>query len=382
MKRVLSFFLLLLCLTNASGARRLARGDGLFFCENANTYGKGNVWVNGHGRAFYWDNPGEDGFPLKVFPAAGLDMGILPFLDFGIATDVISYGFAIPGDLMFKTKITWPNNTKLRLFAGAFSMFYKINFLEDYPSIGGLRTKDVGFMAEGIMYGGKSMGFRLIGDLDLVRWKSFLPLKGYLNAGYLMSLNRDISDFDQITLSAGLEFKGLATDFLVEIHGEFLKGTTLTKGLLVRMSNGKVFRHHFSENPIYVSPGIRIKYENGLTLLAAVPLLLSKNKGLKIKDLIPDSHVLRYGAITNGYEPFYADWKIVGKMSYPIRFKVTTAEMIREFLLLKNRKQKQAIDIDEKRGAGSDGKMQEEDKKRLDEIRKRREEMMRENLLE
>jgi len=89
---------------------------------------------------------------------------------------------------------------------------------------------------------------------------------------------------------------------------------------------------------------------------------------------------------TDGFSPFYADWKIVGKMSFPIKFKITSYEMIRKFLLMKNRGEKQVIDIDEaieKRGEKEKEKgKRDEEEERLNEIEKRKEKMMKEDLLE
>ena len=98
---------------------------------------------------------------------------------------------------------------------------------------------------------------------------------------------------------------------------------------------------------MHVAPGIRIRYENGLTLFAAVPINLSREVGYDAGHLTPEEETACDSIWTDGYSPFYADWKIAGKISFPIRFKITNYEVIRKFLLMKERGEKQVIDIDE-----------------------------------
>jgi hypothetical protein len=359
MKRVL---LPLLVLAGISGtpAFKLASGEGLWFCENSDTHGKGNLWLNGFGRGFYWDNPTDStggGFPLKIFPCGGADFGLLPFADVGMSSELLSYGFKIPGNLKLRTKFTLPNNDKLRLFGAAFSATYTYNFLKEYASLG-YRNQGVGFYAEGVMYGGSSLDLKLIGDVEFIRWKSYLPLKFYLNAGYRMPLDREYAYFDQYVFASGVEYRGLTTDFFLEYQMEVLHGfaSPLTVHFTDGNGNHKSFPHYFIENPMYLSPGVRIRYENGITLMAAVPIMklggikLSREVGYPLES-IPGWKKIELQKEgkdwTDGFSPFYADWKLVGKISFPLFFRMTNAETIRKFLLMKNKKDRQVIDIDE-----------------------------------
>ena len=151
LKILLILFSLIIGLCPVEGYK-LMSGEGLWFCENSDTHGKGNLWLNGFGRGFYWDNPTveEGGFPLKIFPCVGADYGLFPFLDVGLSSEVLSYGFQVPGNLRARLKATLPNNAKLRLFGGALSVAYTYNFLKEYASFG-YRNDHVGFYAEGLI---------------------------------------------------------------------------------------------------------------------------------------------------------------------------------------------------------------------------------------
>jgi hypothetical protein len=84
--------------------------------------------------------------------------------------------------------------------------------------------------------------------------------------------------------------------------------------------------------------------------------------------------------LTDPFDPWFAKWKIIGEISIPVFYKQTGAEMMRNFLLLKNRKEKQKIDIDERlrRFEEQNDSLRTDDadrKRRLEEIRKRREQI-------
>ena len=346
-------------------AYKTGSGEGLWYSENSNTHGKGNLWLTGFGRGFNWDNPTPEtggGFPFKVFPCAGADYGLLSFMDAGVSSELLSYGFQVPGNLKLRTKLTLPNNAKLRLFGAAFSAAYTYNFLEEYASIAGYRNPYVGFYAEGVMYGKSSLEMRLIGDLDFIRWKSYLPLKAYLNLGYKMQLARSYSFYDQYVFSTGVEYKSLATDFFLEFHMEILNG--FSDEITVHLVDGngfpKIFPHYFRENPMYLTPGVRVRYENGLTLLAGVSIMrlgafqLTRERGYEDGLFSPERvAALRAKGVDwiMGFSPFYADWKLVGRVSYPLFYTMPTSETIRKFLLMKNKPDRQVIDIDEMLGA-------------------------------
>jgi hypothetical protein len=94
-------------------------------------------------------------------------------------------------------------------------------------------------------------------------------------------------------------------------------------------------------------------------------------------DLFYDEHSR---GVSDPFDPWFAKWKIVGEVSIPVFYKQTGSEMMRNFLLLKNRNEKQKIDIDERlrrfeAGADSAKADQDDRKKRLEEIQKRRDQM-------
>jgi hypothetical protein len=95
-------------------------------------------------------------------------------------------------------------------------------------------------------------------------------------------------------------------------------------------------------------------------------------KGLK-QGKFPDE-ILR--GITDPFDPWYPRWKIILEISYPIRYKRTSSEMYRNYILLKNRKNKIKIDIDERIELKIKEHDEDEEKdamRRLEEIKKRRE---------
>jgi hypothetical protein len=129
-----------------------------------------------------------------------------------------------------------------------------------------------------------------------------------------------------------------------------------------------------------------------MTLFACVPFLVSANVGSSMAaddkkvfynstspgDTYYEERVLR--KMSDPFDPWFAKWKIVAELSFPLRYKQTGAEMMRNFLLLKNRKEGKKIDIDErlqKLETPNDSlKNEDSDKKqRLEEIRKRREQI-------
>jgi hypothetical protein len=149
---------------------------------------------------------------------------------------------------------------------------------------------------------------------------------------------------------------------------------------------------YFWENPMYITLGGRIRYENGMTLSGFVPLLVSANVGSSMTtadELAVTNSQIKPGdpfygehlrGITDPFDPWFAKWKIVAELSFPILYRQTGAEMMRNFLLLKNRKEGEKIDIDERLKKfevqkDSLGGEDSDKKKRLEEIRKRREQV-------
>jgi hypothetical protein len=84
--------------------------------------------------------------------------------------------------------------------------------------------------------------------------------------------------------------------------------------------------------------------------------------------------------MTDPFDPWFAKWKIVGELTIPVFYKQTGSEMMRNFLMMKNRTEGQKIDIDERirkfEARGDSAANDETDrKKRLEEIQKRREQI-------
>jgi hypothetical protein len=193
----------------------------------------------------------------------------------------------------------------------------------------------------------------------------------------------------QYLFSTGVLYTDLGFDFFAEYSLEAFNNVFKPKAI-INLGHPKT-EIRFSENPMYFTLGGRVRYENGVTLFACVPFLLSANAGSAMTsadrillnqarspgDKFYDEHSR---GISDPFDPWFAKWKIIGAVSFPLFYKQTGSEMMRNFLLLKNRKEKQKIDIDERLRrfeAGADSlKTNEADRKRrLEEIQKRRDQM-------
>jgi hypothetical protein len=144
----------------------------------------------------------------------------------------------------------------------------------------------------------------------------------------------------------------------------------------------------FQENPMFITIGGRIRYDNGVTLCAYVPILVSQNVGSSMTradnslwNQDPNAFTdERARGINTAFDPWFAKWKIVGELSFPFLYRQTGSEMMRNFMLLKNKGGTKKIDIDEQlksKGAASDTTAagEQDNKKRLEDIKKRREEI-------
>ncbi len=363
--------------------RQSSRGEGLLKTISSNTYGKGNLLLKGFGRAYYWDDAGIDtatgegsNYPLKVLPSVGADYGITSFLDCGLNIEVIGRSFTIPSEIGARLKVTLPTNKNLRFYGFALQGEYKYSRVSSFGSIGGYRRGGTGFSADGIMYEGSSIEILAINDFDLISIDSKLPVRLFVNTGYVMSLNREFDFLDQILLNIGLEYKGITSDFFFEAGLKTLNlfaSSTRIEGL---DRPERVITVHALENYIYFSPGVRMKFENGITLTGGFPITLSKEVGLGVNDLVQDKDFGSEGS--DGFSPFYADWKVEGRLIIPFKFKTTTSEMVRNYLLLKNVKQDKKRDIDEK----VKKKDESEKEGRLRELEDRKKKIEEQNLLE
>ena len=72
--------------------------------------------------------------------------------------------------------------------------------------------------------------------------------------------------------------------------------------------------------------------------------------------------------IKDPFDPWFVKWKVAGSITFPLRFKMTSSELMRNYLILKNRKEQRRIDIDQK--------IRAEEEERLQKIKKRKEEIL------
>jgi hypothetical protein len=88
----------------------------------------------------------------------------------------------------------------------------------------------------------------------------------------------------------------------------------------------------------------------GVSIMRLGAFQLTREKGYDVRNLSSEERAkesARGHDWTDGFSPFYADWKLVGRMSYPLFYTMPNSEIIRKFLLLKNKGDRQVIDIDE-----------------------------------
>ena len=142
---------------------------------------------------------------------------------------------------------------------------------------------------------------------------------------------------------------------------------------------------------MYLTLGGRIRYDNGVVLQACVPFLLSVNYGSAMtpadKKLLNDARspgALFYAehmrGMTDPFDPWFAKWKIAASISAPVLYRQTGSEMMRNFLMMKNRANGRTIDIDDRlktfESGGDSLKTDDADaRKRLETIQKRREQV-------
>lgn len=383
--------------TPAQRNQRRNRGESFYQCQNSNTAGPGDVWVSLRALGHIWDdNPismdsvtqNTDGGAaarrwvsnIRAFPEIYLQGGITEYLSVHASSRILSYGF-VPGWFSGGVKMTLPNNLELRFNGIGVSFDYRYQTREAGPSLGGY----TGFMPEGFVVKGHTLETVFIYELDLLPRLSFLPLRLLGNAGLRQPLSKR-HDLRQLLINLCVVYSGYGFDFFAQYNLESFNNIF---GPLPIEDQSKKFFVWFSENPMYFTFGGNVRYDNGITLSLAVPLLLSVNKGSRMRweDNAalhrqetggPFRYEIDHG-IVDPFDPWFVKWKIVGTLSFPIRFKMSGAEMMRNYLLLKNRKQAKKIDIDDRlhlqeESTPSDEKKERDDaKRRLEEIKKKRE---------
>lgn len=371
-----------------------SRGAGLYKCQSANTIGAGNIWVGFRALGFLWDSePEDDNRPEPfAFPEFRAEVGIFNLASVYLESRVLTYGYTYDW-LAIGSKFTFLKNKDLRFQNVGLLIEYKHRFLGDKfrTSIAGFQNSNgTGFSPEGFIVKGGNLTVLALYDLDFIDRFSWLPIKVYANVGARIFFDKEFFDYSQYLIHVGTAFVGLGFDVFVEYSLEGF-GSTSSDPKKFSFSwpgwggGSKTWEVAFPENPMYLTLGGRIRYPNGIVLYGAVPLLISQNKGSttahvgkqKIAALFPEEGKR---GIDNGFDPWYAKWKIILQVTYPIRYKQTGSEMRRNFLLLKNRKERKKIDIDERinieESESKEKKEKEKDKKRrLEDIKKRKEEI-------
>ncbi|MBD3344840.1 MAG: hypothetical protein GF401_07235 [Chitinivibrionales bacterium] len=391
------------------GQQKRSRAEGMYQCVSANTTGRLNWWITGRAIGFLWDNPDENGSPnFYPFPEIQSEFGLINFASIGFEMRPVSYPEPVKkplverlqmGNMGASAKFTMPNNKDMRYHGLGIQVKYFYNFINRFASIAGYRMDNgTGFCAEGFMHGEHNLEMKLLYDRDYLARYSMLPFKIMVNLGLRMPFDDQFLPYSQYLFDIGIIYAGLNADVFCEFSYEgFVNNSFKPKKFDINWASGyRVSEVAFSENPMYLTLGGRIRYDNGMVLYAAVPLLLSSNQGSditykgdwqRLHNDFPDEKVR---GIKDPFDPWYAKWKIVAQLSFPIMYRQTGAEMRRRFLLLKNRKGGRKIDIDERlkmleNSKKSDRKKEEETedeerkkKKRLEEIQRRKNEILKE----
>ncbi len=341
------------------------RGESFYKLQNSNTSGPGNIWVTLTAVGFVWDDvPDKNDSSvlssqkwfsnLYGFPEIKAQVG---FGDFGTAyveSRVLSYRFKF-GNIAAGLKLTTPNNEDLRL--NGFGLDFKFNyqFFETNPTLGGY----YGFMPEGFVVKGLTADIKFLYELDLLPRISKIPLRAIANAGLRMPFRSDRADCFQYLLDAGAVYSRYGFDFFAIYTLEAFNN--LFKPLVLTQDNGrKRFAVFFPENPMYLTLGGNLRYDNGLVISLSVPVLLSRNKYSSMGYGNQEYPIERekYN-VTDPFDPWFTKWKMAGSISFPLRYKKTSAEMMRTYLILKNRKKDNRMDIDNHlQEPGTEGKSQ------------------------
>lgn len=374
------------------------RGESYFGCLNANTPGPGNIWLSTFAVSHIWDDSpvttdtlrktsSEGDVPsrrwisnVRAFPEISLQAGITDFISVQVASRLLSFGFT-PGWYRGGIKCTWPNNQDIRFHGFGLSVDYVYQTRESTPSLGGY----IGFMPEGFVVKGGNLETRFLYEVDFLSKRSTIPVRFLLNGGLRLPIDKRRELF-QFLMTTCVVYSGHNYDFFAQYSLESFNN--IAEPLTIDQEGHKRFLVWFSENPMYVTFGGNIRYENGITLSLAVPLLLSVNQEsrMRYQDCIElnrnetpglFSYEKSHG-IVDPFDPWFVKWKINASISIPLRFKMTSSEMMRNYLLLKNIKSDKKIDIDrriqsqqEQNGESED----EEDQRRLEDIKRKREKL-------
>jgi hypothetical protein len=367
------------------------RGEPFYNCLNSNASGHGDIWVSLAAVGHIWDNSpiamdsnavkGKWVSNIRAFPEIRMHTGLFDIASLALESRALG-NFWNPGWVSLDCKLTPPNNKELRFHGYALDIKYKYQFIESGPSLGGY----IGFMPEGFVSKGHNIETRCIYELDLLPRISKLPLRLIVNNGIRIPLRDDRRNFYQFLTDAAIVYSGYGFDFFVEYSIEAFNN--FCGPAVLQTSENKKIAVFFSENPMYLIFGGNLRYDNGLVLSITAPVLLSTNKESKmtVEDLRNLNHLrsdlfpkeVKHG-IKDPFDPWFVKWKIAGSITFPIRYTMTSSELMRNFLIMKNRKQDAKIDIDNKLLDTSPDKTSDstktEDKVRLEKILNRKSEI-------
>ncbi|MDQ3000188.1 MAG: hypothetical protein M3Y08_02830 [Fibrobacterota bacterium] len=380
-----------------------SRQDGLSTTLSSSTAGKGNLHFSLYGRTFLWDNAAAQKLP-PVLPHVEINYGMTDYLDFTAGLNALTYVLQ-PGFMYGRVKITTPDNKSIRFAGISQTMEIKKVMMDFFPS-NGFRVATEGFGPEGFILGNDAAitawKFVTSADLELIRLSSWLPFKLYANLGwegeFASHVNDDNAakvkasknklkipeqDFSMIPIALGLELKTFNTDFFTEIEAQpfaaqiarkirtDLRGESHGEYLRFRIAD-KTFDIHYLETPIYINSGAKLKYKNGLELQAGLSWLLSADRGPKLGPCDARENICIPGA-TDGYSPFFPQWKVFWLMRYPFWFTQPSSELYRSFLLKRYQDKRKRVDLESTLGkpaADAEELDAIERKKRLEERRK------------
>jgi hypothetical protein len=386
---------------DARAEARRSRQDGLNTVISSSTAGVGNLHLTVFGRTFLWDNQAAAKIP-PALPHLEINYGATDYLDVTAGLNAISYTLQ-PGSLYLRAKLTTPDNKSIRFVGLGGTAEVRRNLMKDFPS-NGYRVKSEGFGPEGFIIGNgeAATSVKFVGSLDmeLIRLWSYLPFKLYANLGWEEGLGSYINDnnaeinksqrrdipeqeFAKVPMGLGLELKTYASDFFVELEAEpfatqvmqYVRANVLGRdaGEWQRfVVVGKTFDVHILEMPIYVNSGAKLKYKSGLELQGGVSWLLSQDEGPNLGPCDMSVNPCRDGA-SDGYSPFYPQWKVFWRVSYPIWFTQPSSELYRTFLLKRYQDKRKRVNVDATLGlpaADAQNADAEERRKRLEQRRK------------
>ncbi|MDB5106265.1 MAG: hypothetical protein JWP91_3954 [Fibrobacteres bacterium] len=403
-ERLIAIVCLILAVAQSASAQaRRSRQDGLSTTMSSSTAGAGNLHLTLYGRTFLWDNAANQKIP-PVLPHVELNYGLTDYLDLTAGLNAISYVLQ-PGFMYGRAKITTPDNKSLRLLGFSQTVEAKKMMLDFFPS-NGFRVQKEGFGPEGFILGNtstvNSWKFTTTADLEMIRISSWLPFKLYANLGWEGEFSSYINDdnaarvkagkgklripeqdFSMIPMALGLELKTFTTDFFAEIEAQpftaqiahkiraDLRGDDAGEYTRFRIVE-KVFDVHYLETPIYVNSGAKLKYKNGLELQGGLSWLLSSDRGPELGPCDERSNKCLDGA-TDGYSPFFPQWKVFWLVRYPFWFSQPSSELYRSFLLRRYQDKRKKVDLESTLAKPAEDAEQldaAERKRRLEERRK------------